>query len=32
LPKSLGFAEALANVGTVISFATFPDETAIASD
>jgi len=32
LPKSLGFAEALANVGTVISFATFPDETAVASD
>ena len=32
LPKSLGFAEALENVGTVISFATFPDETAIASD
>jgi anaerobic selenocysteine-containing dehydrogenase len=32
LPKSLGFAEALAKVGTVISFATFPDETAVASD
>jgi anaerobic selenocysteine-containing dehydrogenase len=32
LPKSLGFAEALGNVGTVISFATFPDETAAASD
>jgi len=32
LPKALGFAEALANVGTVISFATFPDETAVASD
>ena len=32
LPKSLGFAEALANVGTVISFATFPDETALESD
>jgi anaerobic selenocysteine-containing dehydrogenase len=32
LPKSLGFAEALANVGTVISFATFPDETAVAAD
>ncbi|HEX9838956.1 MAG TPA: molybdopterin-dependent oxidoreductase [Anaerolineales bacterium] len=31
-PKSLGFSEALANVGTVISFATFPDETAMASD
>jgi len=32
IPKSLGFAEALAKVGTVISFATFPDETAVASD
>jgi anaerobic selenocysteine-containing dehydrogenase len=32
LPKSLGFAEALANVGTVISFAIFPDETAVAAD
>jgi anaerobic selenocysteine-containing dehydrogenase len=32
LPKSLGFSEALANVGMVISFATFPDETAVASD
>ncbi len=32
LPKSLGFAEALGHVGTVISFATFPDETAVASD
>ncbi len=32
LPASLGFAEALANVETVISFATFPDETAVASD
>ena len=32
IPKSLGFSEALANVGTVISFATFPDETALASD
>src|SRR5215207_5536829 len=32
LPKSLGFAEALANVGTVISFATFADETAVAAD
>jgi len=32
LPRSLGFAEALENVGTVISFATFPDETALASD
>ncbi|HET9909286.1 MAG TPA: molybdopterin-dependent oxidoreductase, partial [Anaerolineales bacterium] len=32
LPTSLGFAEALANVETVISFATFPDETALAAD
>jgi anaerobic selenocysteine-containing dehydrogenase len=32
LPKSLGFVEALENVGTVISFATFSDETAVASD
>jgi anaerobic selenocysteine-containing dehydrogenase len=32
LPKALGFANAAANVGTVISFATFPDETALASD
>jgi len=32
LPKSLGFAEALASVPQVISFATFPDETAVASD
>jgi anaerobic selenocysteine-containing dehydrogenase len=32
LPRSLGFAEALSNVGTLISFATFPDETALASD
>jgi anaerobic selenocysteine-containing dehydrogenase len=32
LPKSLGFSEALANVGTIISFSTFPDETAVASD
>jgi anaerobic selenocysteine-containing dehydrogenase len=32
LPKSMGFAEALAKVGTVISFATFPDETAVAAD
>ncbi|HQU37508.1 MAG TPA: molybdopterin dinucleotide binding domain-containing protein, partial [Anaerolineales bacterium] len=32
LPKSLGFAEALASIPTVISFATFPDETALASD
>jgi anaerobic selenocysteine-containing dehydrogenase len=32
LPKSMGFGDALANVGTVISFATFPDETAVAAD
>ena len=32
LPKHLGFAEALAAVPQVISFATFPDETALASD
>jgi anaerobic selenocysteine-containing dehydrogenase len=32
LPASLGFAEALANVETVISFAVFPDETALASN
>ncbi len=32
LPRSLGFSEALAKVETVISFATFPDETAVASD
>ena len=32
LPKSLGFAEALQSVEQVISFAVFPDETALASD
>lgn len=32
LPKSLGFADALESVSQVISFATFPDETAMASD
>ncbi|HEU0295743.1 MAG TPA: molybdopterin-dependent oxidoreductase, partial [Anaerolineales bacterium] len=32
LPRSLGFAEALQSVPQVISFATFPDETALASD
>lgn len=32
LPKALGFEAALAKVPTVISFATFPDETAMASD
>jgi anaerobic selenocysteine-containing dehydrogenase len=32
LPKSLGFAEALESVEQVISFAVFPDETALAAD
>ncbi len=32
VPQSLGFADALKNVKTVISFATFPDETAVQSD
>ncbi|HEY5901686.1 MAG TPA: molybdopterin-dependent oxidoreductase [Anaerolineales bacterium] len=32
LPKSLGFVEALKSVPTVISFATFPDETASYAD
>ena len=32
LPPALGFAEALANVPQVISFATFPDETAAQAD
>jgi anaerobic selenocysteine-containing dehydrogenase len=32
LPKSLGFQDALKNVGTVISFSTFPDETAVQAD
>jgi formylmethanofuran dehydrogenase subunit D len=32
LPKSFGFAEALKNVPQVISFATFPDETAVQAD
>jgi anaerobic selenocysteine-containing dehydrogenase len=32
LPKSLGFADALAKVPQVISFATFPDETALQAD
>jgi len=32
LPISLGFKEALANVATVISFGTFPDETAVQAD
>ncbi|RJP46607.1 MAG: hypothetical protein C4583_18700, partial [Anaerolineaceae bacterium] len=32
LPKSFGFADALKKVETVISFATFPDETALMAD
>ncbi|GAB4505583.1 MAG: molybdopterin-dependent oxidoreductase [Anaerolineales bacterium] len=32
LPGALGFAEALQNVPLVISFATFPDETALQAD
>ncbi len=32
LPKSLGFEDALAQVSQVISFATFPDETALQAD
>ena len=32
LPASFGFSEALSNVKTVISFSSFPDETALASD
>jgi len=32
LPNSMGFEEALKNVPLVISFATFPDETAILAD
>lgn len=32
LPKSLGFDEALASVPQVISFASFPDETALQAD
>lgn len=32
LPKPLGFVEALSAVSQVISFATFPDETAVAAD
>jgi anaerobic selenocysteine-containing dehydrogenase len=32
LPKALGFEDALKSVPTVISFATFPDETAMQSD
>ena len=32
LPEAFGFSEALASVPQVISFGTFPDETAVASD
>ncbi len=32
LPRALGFKEALEKVNTVISFASFPDETALAAD
>ena len=32
LPRSLGFVEALSNVPQIISFATFPDETALQAD
>ncbi|NCP85779.1 molybdopterin-dependent oxidoreductase [bacterium] len=32
LPRALGFREALEKVPTVISFASFPDETALAAD
>lgn len=32
LPPALGFADALGNVPLVVSFASFPDETALASD
>ncbi len=32
LPASLGFAGASANVGQIISFSTFPDETALLAD
>lgn len=32
LPSAIGFKEALSNVGQVISFATFPDETAVEAD
>jgi len=32
LPRSLGFANALTSVPQVISFATFPDETAVSAD
>lgn len=32
LPKAIGFKEALSNVEQIISFATFPDETALEAD
>jgi len=32
LPKSLGFEEALTHVAQIVSFATFPDETALLAD
>ena len=32
VPKSFGFSDALKGCGTVISFATFADETAVAAD
>jgi len=32
LPKSLGFEEALTHVAQIVSFATFPDETALQAD
>jgi anaerobic selenocysteine-containing dehydrogenase len=32
LPPTLGFTQALANVKTVVSFASFPDETALQAD
>jgi anaerobic selenocysteine-containing dehydrogenase len=32
LPKSIGFADASKNVSQIISFATFPDETALLAD
>jgi anaerobic selenocysteine-containing dehydrogenase len=32
LPNAIGFKEALSNVGQVISFGTFPDETAVEAD
>jgi anaerobic selenocysteine-containing dehydrogenase len=32
LPKSMGFLDALSNVPLIVSFATFPDETALQAD